>query len=79
MWSIFWWQQNEYDIHKFWYYYELLKDILTDFWFENIIDRTEQSDSIENTPWHLEVSANKSKNNNLNKNSKFFNLLNVTH
>jgi len=79
IWSIFWWQQNEYDIHKFWYYYELLKDILDDFWFENINDYTEQSDSLENAPWHLEVSANKSKNSNSNKGSKFFNLLNVTH
>ena len=30
--SLFGCQQDEYDIHKFGYYFELLRDILEDFW-----------------------------------------------
>jgi len=37
--SLFGWQQDEYDIHKFGYYFELLRDILQDFGFKNIIGR----------------------------------------
>ncbi len=57
--SLFGWQQDEYDIHKFGYYFELLKDILQDFGFDEVVDLTNSGKGLENEPWHLEVAAKK--------------------
>ena len=57
--SLFGWQQDEYDIHKFGYYYELLQDILLEFGFGDIEDLTASGKGLENEPWHLEVRARK--------------------
>lgn len=79
MWSIFWWQQDQYDLHKFWYYFDLLKDILESFNFKDIKDYTWKDDSLENAEWHLEVWAIK-KWSNINIEENIFNhLLDVKH
>ena len=70
--SLFGWQQDEYDIHKFGYYFELLKDILEELGFENIKDLTNTSSSLEQAPWHLEVSATKKQKAPDYQKSKFF-------
>lgn len=57
--SLFGWQQDEHDIHKFGYYFELLKDILQDFGFDEVVDLTNSGTGLENEPWHLEVTAKK--------------------
>ncbi|MEZ5045404.1 MAG: methyltransferase domain-containing protein [Chitinophagaceae bacterium] len=77
--SLFGWQQNEYDIHKFGYYFELLRDILTDFGFDQIDDLTNKEGSVENAPWHLEVKASKRKEAKSFTESKFFHILDVVH
>lgn len=55
--SLFGWQQDEYDVHKFGYYFHLLKDILEEFGFEQVEDLTDSGRGLENAPWHLEVRA----------------------
>jgi len=77
--SLFGWQQNDYDIHKFGYYFELLRDILTDFGFGNIKNLTNKKDSLEKDDAHLEVSAIKIKNFKNYKKSKFYRLFEVKH
>lgn len=57
--SLFGWQQDQYDVHKFGYYYQLLADILSEFGFENIEDLTDSGRGLENAPWHLEVRGSK--------------------
>ncbi len=59
--SLFGWQQDDYDIHKFGYYFELLQDILHEAGFERIVNLTESPDSLEQAPHHLEVRARKSQ------------------
>ena len=58
--SLFGWQQDEYDVHKFGYYLELLTDILSGAGFSNIEDLTNTPESYEHAPHHLEVKAVKS-------------------
>ncbi|MGZ5282362.1 MAG: hypothetical protein ACXWDO_02690 [Bacteroidia bacterium] len=77
--SLFGWQQNEYDVHKFGYYFELLKDILQDFGFHEIVDLTAQPESIEKALWHLEVKARKKYDLPQNFQSKFHTLFDVSH
>ena len=77
--SLFGWQQDEYDIHKFGYYYELLKDILEDFGFVEIEDLTNKEGSLENAPWHLEVRCKKEKQAPNPQETKFFKHFDVTH
>lgn len=57
--SLFGWQQDEYDIHKFGYYFELLKDVLEGAGFGLVENRTNASDSYEKAQHHLEVRAHK--------------------
>lgn len=57
--SLFGWQQNEHDFHKFGYYFELLKDVLEKMGFGNIENLTATEASMENAPWHLEVRCKK--------------------
>jgi len=77
--SLFGWQQEDYDIHKFGYYFELLKDILEDFGFGKIKNLTNKRDSLEKDDAHLEVSAVKIKNSKNYKKSKFYRLFDVKH
>ena len=57
--SLFGWQQDEYDVHKFGYYFELLEDILKDAGFGKIENLTNQPESREQAMHHLEVRAAK--------------------
>jgi len=59
--SVFGWQQDEYDVHKFGYYFELLRDLLKQCGFGEIKNLTNKSNSLEKSPWHLEVEAIKVK------------------
>lgn len=78
--SLFGWQQDQYDVHKFGYYFKLLRDILQDFGFTQITDLTNTPASIENAPWHLEVQAEKKRTMQLAPSkSKYFNLFDVEH
>jgi len=77
--SLFGWQQDEYDIHKFGYYFELLKDILVEFGFEKAENLTNKEDSLEKAPWHLEVRAVKKENSIEFKQSKFYHHFDVMH
>lgn len=77
--SLFGWQQNEYDIHKFGYYYDLLKDVLEDMGFDQVVDHTGKEESLENAAWHLEVSAQKAIRSIDYSDSTFYNHFNVSH
>ena len=57
--SLFGWQQDSYDVHKFGYYFELLRDILGSAGFDTIEDLTNTEASLEHAPHHLEVRASK--------------------
>jgi predicted SAM-dependent methyltransferase len=60
--SLFGWQQDEYDVHKFGYYFELLRDVLEGAGFGFIENRTNTPDSYEKALHHLEVRAYKVRN-----------------
>lgn len=75
--SLFGWQQDDYDVHKFGYYFELLKDLLEECGFGEIKNYTNKSNSLEKSPWHLEVVAEKIKI--PKKRNKFKYLFNVRH
>jgi len=77
--SLFGWQQDEYDVHKFDYYFELLHDILLDFGFDEIENLTNSGNGLENEPWHLEVQAVKLEDAKPHKNSRFYTHFNVNH
>ncbi|MDE2071264.1 MAG: methyltransferase domain-containing protein [Patescibacteria group bacterium] len=77
--SLFGWQQDEYDVHKFGYYFELLRDILSESGFEDIENLTNQPDSLEHAPWHLEVRATKKAPAKEYTQSKFYTLFDVSH
>ncbi len=78
--SLFGWQQDQYDIHKFGYYFELLQDILAEFGFDNIDNLTNLPCSIEKAPWHLEVRAKKMVSfSKPYEESKFYSLFDVRH
>ncbi|MGD1848005.1 MAG: methyltransferase domain-containing protein [Salibacteraceae bacterium] len=55
--SLFGWQQDGYDVHKFGYYFELIRDVLHQMGFDRIEDLTASDRGLENAPWHLEVRA----------------------
>nr|MCW1888454.1 hypothetical protein [Candidatus Moranbacteria bacterium] len=46
-----------YDIHKFGYYFELLRDVLGGAGFATIENLTDTENSLEHAPHHLEVRA----------------------
>ena len=75
--SLFGWQQDRYDIHKFGYYFSLLKDLLEECGFGKIKNYTNKPNSLEKAPWHLEVEAVKIKK--FKKTNKFSNLFSVKH
>lgn len=77
--SLFGWHQDEYDVHKFGYYFELLRDILSEFGFGHIQDLTNTENSMENQPWHLEVKAKKMKESIPFTQSKFYHHFDVKH
>ena len=77
--SLFGWQQDKYDIHKFGYYFELLKEVLEDFGFGHVKDLTGQEGSLEKAPWHLEVEGLKVQNATPYTESKFFKHFDVKH
>jgi predicted SAM-dependent methyltransferase len=77
--SLFGWQQDEFDVHKFGYYFELIKDILEESGFDRIEDLTASGKGLENEPWHLEVRARKKHNAPDYKKSKFYGHFNVSH
>lgn len=77
--SLFGWQQDEYDVHKFGYYFELLRDILLEFGFDDIKNLTDSGSGRENQPWHLEVSARKKFDAPLPVDSRFYNHFDVNH
>ncbi len=77
--SLFGWHQDDYDIHKFGYYFELLQDILTEFGFYKIEDLTNTGKGYENEPWHLEVRAIKKQNSINFTESKFYSHFDVKH
>lgn len=77
--SLFGWQRNSYDIHKFGYYFQLLKDILKEFGFAKIKNMTSKPESLEKAKWHLEVKAIKIKDAKDYRQTKFYNLFDVSH
>ncbi len=77
--SLFGWQQDEYDVHKFGYYFELLRDILADAGFEEIQDLTNSPDGLEKAPHHLEIRAKKAAAFKDYTQSKFYTHFDVNH
>lgn len=77
--SLFGWQQDEYDVHKFGYYFELLRDILAEFGFTQIEDLTNSGRGLENEPWHLEVRAQKATTAPLYQESRLYHHFDVNH
>ena len=77
--SVFGWQQDEHDIHKFGYYFDLLKDILEEFGFGEIENLTDSGRGLENEPWHLEVKAKKKRKAPHYKEASLYGHFDVTH
>lgn len=77
--SLFGWQQDEYDVHKFGYYFELLRDILLEAGFDTIENLTNQDNSLEKAPHHLEVRAHKVTPFSDYTKSRFYNHFQVNH
>lgn len=77
--SLFGWQQDEYDVHKFGYYFELLRDVLLSSGFENIENLTNNPKGLEMEPHHLEVRAKKVHPFEDYTQSKFYKHFDVTH
>jgi predicted SAM-dependent methyltransferase len=77
--SLFGWQQDQYDVHQFGYYPELMRDILQDFGFADVQDLTNMPDSLEKAPWHLEIQATKVSEATDPSESKYFNHFMVKH
>ncbi len=77
--SLFGWQQDDFDVHKFGYYFELLKDVLEEMGFDNVEDLTDSGKGLENEPWHLEVRGFKSKEAPNPATTRIFNHFDVKH
>lgn len=77
--SLFGWQQDEYDVHKFGYYFELLWDILAEFGFASIEDLTNSGQRMENEPWYLEVRATKARIAPFYQESRLYHHFDVNH
>lgn len=77
--SLFGWQQDKYDVHKFGYYFELLRDILEEFGFVKIENLTKTPKSLENAFWHLEIRGKKKMKSINYKNSFFYTHFDVSH
>lgn len=77
--SLFGWQQDEFDVHKFGYYFWLLKDVLKDTGFKNIKNLTNNYAGLEKMPYHLEVISQKSYQFKNYTQSKFYTHFDVSH
>jgi predicted SAM-dependent methyltransferase len=77
--SLFGWQQDAYDVHKFGYYFELLRDILEAMGFHQVEDLTNGERSLEHAPWHLEVRAKKSATAPDHTTTRFYQHFKVSH
>lgn len=77
--SLFGWQQDEYDVHKFGYYFRLLEDILDEFGFDQIEDLTDSGRGLENAPWHLEIRAKKVKKSPPHQQTRLFGHFDISH
>lgn len=77
--SLFGWQQDEYDVHKFGYYFELLRDVLQEAGFAEIKNLTNTEESLEQAIHHLEVSAQKVQPFTDPSTHSFSRLFDVTH
>jgi predicted SAM-dependent methyltransferase len=77
--SLFGWQQDEFDVHKFGYYFELLRDILEEAGFGEIQNLTDSPESLEKAPHHLEVRAIKISPFKDYAHSKFYTHFDVQH
>jgi predicted SAM-dependent methyltransferase len=77
--SLFGWQQNNFDFHKFGYYFELLRDILLEFGFVDIENLTNKHSSVEGEPWHLEIKGIKLSNVGSYEKSVFYSHFDVQH
>ena len=77
--SLFGWQQDQHDVHRFGYYFELLRDILNEMGFAHITDLTDTPESKEQAPWHLEVRARKSSDRVCYQATRMFRHFNVRH
>ena len=77
--SLFGWQQDKHDVHKFGYYFELIKDILENTGFGNVRNLTNHSVGYENSIQHLEVRAEKNSRFEDFTKSRFYNHFDVRH
>ncbi|MFN6943759.1 MAG: class I SAM-dependent methyltransferase [Cytophagaceae bacterium] len=77
--SLFGWQQDQFDVHKFGYYFELMKDILEEFGFDNVEDLTNSGKGLENEPWHLEIRAKKKRKSPKHTEVKWYTHFDVKH
>jgi predicted SAM-dependent methyltransferase len=77
--SLFGWQQDGFDVHKFGYYFDLLRDVLDEFGFDQIMDFTNTGKGVENEIWHLEVCAIKKEIAPEPLESRFYDLFKVSH
>jgi predicted SAM-dependent methyltransferase len=77
--SLFGWQQDKYDVHKFGYYFDLIRDILLEFGFDSIEDLTDSGFGLENAPWHLEIRALKKTRSIEHEASQLFIHFQVSH
>lgn len=77
--SLFGRQQDAYDVHKFGYYFELLRDILAEIGFAPIEDLTNSDQGLENEPWHLEVRATKATTAPLHQDRRLYHHFDVNH
>ena len=75
--SIFGWQQDAHDYHKFGYWPELLTDLLLACGFDAPQDLTNSPESLERAPWHLEMRA--VRGDAIRDPDRFRNLLDVKH
>ncbi|MEW5850292.1 MAG: methyltransferase domain-containing protein [Myxococcota bacterium] len=75
--SIYGWQQDEYDLHKFGYWPELLGDLLVECGFDSPVDLTNKPESLEKAPWHLEMRA--VRGDHVRNPDRFRTLLDVKH
>ncbi len=77
--SLFGWQAHAHDVHKFGYYFELLRDILEEAGFDSIENLTNKKQGLEKAVHHLEVRGHKKQNFINYKKSFFYKHFTVKH
>lgn len=75
--SIYGWQQDGFDVHKFGYWPELLAELLGECGFAGIRNLTNHPEGREHADWHLEMTATKGPN--VGNPDRFRRLLDVSH